>query len=45
MADAFQFILRLPHFLPQREAVSHQLFYRRVDGLHGGQEAFVGNWR
>jgi hypothetical protein len=45
MADAFEFILGLPHLLPQREAVSHQLFYRRVDGLHGGQEAFVGNRR
>jgi hypothetical protein len=45
MADAFEFILGLPHLLPQREAVSHQLFYRRVDGLHGSQEAFVGNRR
>jgi hypothetical protein len=36
MADTFEFILGLPHFLPQREAVSHQLFYRRVDGLHCG---------
>jgi hypothetical protein len=36
MTDAFQFILCLHHFLPQSEAVSHQLFYRRVDGLHCG---------